>query len=344
MKILVIKTSSLGDVIHALPAVNLLLKKYPDAEIDWLIKPGFKDMLKFCNNIDRIIFFDSKRFSNPLSTISYTLELRNELREVDYDIVIDFQGLARTGIFTGLAKGRLKVGFRHPRESLAALFYNKKVDVEFRHAIDRNLDLVKGVVGQIDDSDLVLPIAKDFADGAKKILNDNKVDLQKKTIALVPGARWESKCFPVDVFMNIASCVNSKIDANFLLIGGPDEVALGEKMEEFAEVSNMNVINLINKTKIGEMAEILRLCDFVVCNDSGPMHIAAAMGTKLAALFGPTIPERTGPYGKNSKVFSRKKLNCLGCLKRQCPKIPDIACHEVDSTAIAEYIIENITN
>lgn len=347
MRVLIIKTSSLGDVIHALPAVNLLVKNIPDVKIDWLIKPEFKNMLKYCPNLDEIIFFEGKKFASLLHSFRYTRELVRKIRQKKYDMVIDLQGLMRSAVFAGFADAEIKAGFARPRERLAALFYNKRVDVQFRHAVDRNLDLVRGVLGlelaaEVDMELLKLKKCDEFAVGAEKLLEESPWNREEKLVAIVPGARWESKKFPVEFFVEIMEKLHGRMNVCFMLIGGPDEKKDGEKIEDTAALSNMKIINFIGKSSIGESAELLRIADFILCNDSGPMHIGASMGTPLGAFFGPTRPERTGPYGIQCRVFRNEKCSCIGCLKRECPLTPDVLCHRMDTDKIVKYIIETL--
>lgn len=348
MRVLIIKTSSLGDIIHAMPAVKLLAANVPDVKIDWLIKPQFKNMLKYCPNLDEIILFEDKKFGSFIHTFQYTRELIRRIRRKKYDMVIDLQGLMRSAVFAGFSDAAVKAGFARPRERLASLFYNRKVDVQFRHAVDRNLDLMSGVLklelGTEPDAELLkLEKCEEFASGAEKILKDAGYDDSVKLIAAVPGARWNSKKFPVEFFVDIMEKIHGRMNVQFMLLGGPDEKDDGEKIENTAQLSNMKLFNFIGRSSIGESAELLRRADMILCNDSGPMHIGAATGTPLCAFFGPTRPERTGPYGRQCRVFRNEKCHCIGCLKRECPLKPDILCHRIDNDDIVKHILEILT-
>lgn len=347
MRVLIIKTSSLGDIIHALPAVKLLVKNIPDVQIDWLIKPQFANMLKYCPNLNEIILFESKKFGSFLHSWSYTIELIRKIRSKKYDMVIDLQGLMRSAVFAGFADAPVRAGFARPRERLASLFYNCKVDVQFRHAVDRNLDLVRGVLKlelatEPEEELLKLEECPEFADGAKKILENSNYTPDRKLVAVVPGARWESKKFPADFFIDIMEKIHSQAQVQFMLLGGADEKTDGEKIENTAALSNMKILNFIGKSSIGESAELLRKADMILCNDSGPMHIGAATGTPLCAFFGPTRPERTGPYGRQCRVFRNEKCQCIGCLRRECPLSPDVLCHRIEIDKAIKYILETL--
>lgn len=348
MRVLIVKTSSLGDIIHALPAVKLLVKQVPDVKIDWLIKPQFSDLLKYCPNLDEIIPFEGKKFASLRHSIKYTRALIHRIKNKKYDIVVDLQGLMRSAVFTGFSDAEIKAGFARPRERFASLFYNRKVDVQFRHAVDRNLDLMRGVLGlelatEPDEDLLKLDKCEEFAAGAQKLLDDSKFVRNSKLIAVVPGARWNSKKFPVDFFIDIMEKIHGKADVCFMLLGGPDEKNDGEKIENTAALSNMKILNFIGRSSIGESAELLRMADMILCNDSGPMHIGAATGTPLCAFFGPTRPERTGPYGRQCRVFRNEKCHCIGCLRRECPLAPDILCQRIDNDPIVKHILETLT-
>lgn len=348
MRILIIKTSSLGDIIHAMPAVKLLVKHIPDVQIDWLIKPQFQNLLRYCPNLNEVIFFESKKFGSLFHNIRYTRELIDKIRSKKYDMVIDFQGLMRSAVFAGFSEAKIRAGFARPRERLASLCYNRKVDVQFRHAVDRNLDLVRGILKlelatEPEEDILKLDKCDEFAEGAEKLLADAGYSADTKLIAVVPGARWESKKFPVEFFIDMMEKLHGKMNVQFMLLGGPEEKDDGEKIENTAALSKMKLFNFIGKSSIGESAELLRMADMILCNDSGPMHIGAATGTPLCAFFGPTRPERTGPYGRQCRVFRNEKCHCIGCLRRECPLAPEVLCHRVDNDNAVKHILEILT-
>ena len=348
MRILIIKTSSLGDIIHALPAVNLLVKHIPDAEIDWLVKPEFANVLRYCPNLDEMIFFDRKKFASLKYGIKYCTGLIKYIRKKKYDIVIDFQGLMRSALFAGLADAEIKAGFAAPREFLSAFFYNRRVKADFKHVVDRNLALVREVLGckieeENDKSLFELLPCDEFAVSAEKILNDAGRDSSAALIAVVPGADWKSKKFPCDFFVDIMERIHVAVKADFMLIGGENERKDAEKIENIAALSNMKIINCIGRASIGESIELLRRADIITGNDSGPMRIGAAMGVPLCVFAGSSRPENNGPYSSKCRIFRNERCSCSGCLRRECPHEPDILCHRIDIENVADYIIREIS-
>jgi len=336
LKILVVKTSSLGDVVHALPAVNALAEAFPDAEIDFLVCPAFADIVHYCRKLHQIILFDRKKFKNWKTALPYSLSLIRELRQREYDLIIDLQGLLRSALFAGFAKGKRKIGFLKPREMPARLFYNESAAVAPGHAVERNMALIRHITGIPATAELSLPEDPEFKKEAETLLKKTGVSPDVPLIAIAPGARWKSKRFPAELFGKAAKIIGTRHpEVRFLLLGASSE---NEDSATIAAFLPERAVNLTGKTSIGSMFELLRNARGLLCNDSGPMHIAAALHTPVLALNGPTAPHRTGPYGKNCRVLQTEELSCLGCLKRVCPKAATPPCWAIPPEQIADEV------
>lgn len=306
-RILIIKPSSMGDVVHAMPAVRALLDADPGLTVDWLIKPAYAELLNYLPRIERKILFKSP-----------WRELVREIRKERYDAVIDLQGLFRSAVAGLAARGTL-YGPARPREFPARFCYRHRLHYPdgIRHAIEKNCAMIREFSG-LDQvpSYYRLPVVEDHSRRAEKILNDAGL-AGKSFLAIAPATRWDTKQWPPEFFAACAGKIAARLPGcRFVLLGGPSEAALCRQVREAA--GSLELYDLGGRTSPGELTEVIRRADLLLCNDSGSMHLAAAAGTPVTALFGPTDPSLTGPLGDNCRVI-RPELDCIGCLRRTCP-------------------------
>jgi heptosyltransferase-1 len=311
LKILILKPSSLGDVIQALPVLRLLKLHFRDAEIFWWIDSALAPLLDGDPDLAGVVRFERKRWSSP---VRWPEMLRSilELRRHDFDWVIDLQCLMRSGAFAWLARGKFLMGLDEAREG-ARGFYDAAVPRKsfHTHAVDWYLSVLPP---------LGVPVHKNFQWLPERLETAAAVKSKWKTegarwIAIQPGARWLNKRWPVENFAGLVHLLEQKFpEIRFAVFGGGDEKNLGEIISRAAP---SRCLNLCGETTLPEMIEWVRLCDLMVTNDTGPMHVAAALGKPLIALFGPTEPRRTGPYGQLENVL-RIELPCEPCLKPYC--------------------------
>ncbi|MCP3965446.1 MAG: lipopolysaccharide heptosyltransferase II [Lentisphaerae bacterium] len=340
-KILVIKPSSLGDIFHCFPAVWLLRQAYPEAEIDWFVRPEFRDALAYCPvTLNKVINFPRKELGKLRSFLPAMKRTMRLLRVEKYDLVVDFQGLLRSAIFTSLARASLTAGFARPKEKISKYSYKVKVEVgaDKVHAVDRNIALVEMLTGVQSDGRLPdLPEVKANGKGMAVILNKYGISKEDKILGIVTGARWESKCWAPEFFAGIAEkFIQQQPDYKVMLIGSPTDCEGAELI--LKQVNNPQLISIVGETSVGEMIEAIRRCEFILSNDSGPVHIAAALKKSVFGLFGPTSPEKTGPYGNFHHIFQRD-LPCIKCLKRICP-LNTYECHNLNKQEILNQLLE----
>jgi len=187
-----------------------------------------------------------------------------------------------------------------------------------------------------------LPVNTGNRDRLRLLLEAKDVMPGRKIVGVTPGGRWESKCWPPEFFASAIDIAASEIkDTLFLIMGAPDEADICRRLASACRVAETCVI--AGETGVGELVEAIRSSSCLLCNDSGPMHIAACLGTPVCALFGPTDPGKTGPYGKIHSVF-QPDLGCIKCLKRYCPQ-KNYQCHSsVDPEHVARKIISLSAN
>ena len=341
MKILVIKPSSLGDVIHALPFLNAVRESFPKAEIDWVISKSLAGLLEDNPLIDNLIILNKDSWKNIRKlpkTLAEIARLKRHLKKKKYDIVVDLQGLLRSGLIAKTTPATTKVGFADSREG-SSLFYDKKISVErSAHAVDKCLAAAKEIGARVKKAKFPLSVGKDAKKSVKELLGDTK-----EYIVIIPSARWRSKRWPAEKF----AALIKKINIPCVLAGTRGDRKISKNIiDSFNKGGAKNkagVIDLCGKTGLKELVALLAGAKAVVSNDSGPLHIAAALNRPSVAIFGPTDPVKTGPYGwqTNKKLTVLKTpVPCGPCRNKNCD---NIICMEKISVnkvlkAIKEYL------
>jgi heptosyltransferase-1 len=311
LKILILKPSSLGDVVQALPVLRLLKRHLPDSQIDWWIDSRLVPLLEGDPDLHQVIRFERQRWASP---VHWPEMLRSiaALRMREYDWVIDLQCLMRSGLFAWLAKGTLLAGLDEPREG-ARGFYDIVVPrASFHtHAVDWYLAVLPHLGVPVDNGFVWLPERPQVAADIKAKWNP----APGRWIALQPGARWKNKRWPVEHFADLArKLAADDTQVQFAVFGSKEEQSLAETV---CSAVPDRCVNLAGQTSLAEMIEWLRRCDLMVTNDTGPMHVAAALGKPVIGVFGPTEPRRTGPYGQLENVIQHR-LPCAPCFKSRC--------------------------
>jgi 3-deoxy-D-manno-octulosonic-acid transferase/heptosyltransferase-1 len=321
--ILIIKLSSIGDVVHALPFLESLKKCYPGSNIDWLVEEEASQVLSGHPAINRIIISGRKRWQkdvlNPFKIFGVFTEasgLYKSLRLSNYDIVIDLQGLFRSGFLTALSRGKRKIGMSGGREGSSFFFIEPPVMVDYdQHAIDRYLKVAEYLGCNTDNPKgeiSVLKEDKELADGVFASFSE-----KKPVIAVNPMAKWKTKLWQAGKFSELAEKMQKEMDCSIIFTGSIHDRPLIEDIINNAGSRRNEIINLAGRTGLKELAYLYSRCSVLICTDTGPMHIAAAMGCRVVALFGPTAPLRTGPYG-NGHMVIRSGIECSPCFKKEC--------------------------
>jgi heptosyltransferase I len=306
-RILVIKPSAIGDVVHALPVLNLLRKRWPTAQISWLVTPACAGLLEGHPQLDEVVLFERRRLGHAWRSPAAAGALwrfSRDLRRRRFDLVIDLQGLFRSGWLAWKTRAPVRIGFANARE-LGWAFYTHRVPIATmeQHAIERYLSIAEALgCGRGPVEFRFATTDEDRAAVAAM------VPAGKRFAVLSPGTNWETKRWPVEHF---AACVQPLRDQHGLetiIAGGPGDSALAEQIDG---------LNLCGKTTLRQLVALLERAEVVIANDSGPMHVAAALGRPLVTPFGPTNPVRTGPYQRMDSVI-RLDIPCSPCYARRC--------------------------
>ncbi len=341
MKILVIKPSSLGDVVHALPFLQAVKSSFAGAHVDWVLSRNFEGLLKGNPLIENLILLNKdswKKIRKIPETVAELTTLRKKLKSKHYDMVIDLQGLLRSGLIAFSTDSTLTVGFARAREG-SKFFYDKKVTVpENLHAVDKCLAVAEAIGAKAGKAEFPLHVDREAEKRVKELLSG-----VTDYVVIIPSARWSSKRWPAD---NFAALI-SKINKPCVIAGSRGDNRIAKKIlhslankpafrpdssseqgaikKKNKTVSNKN-INLCGKTELKDLVALLSGASAVVSNDTGPMHIAAALGKPVVAIFGPTDPIKTGPYGWQTDTklsVLQSSTPCRPCRKRDCT---DLAC------------------
>lgn len=365
-KILLIKLSAVGDVIHTIPVLNKLRRRYPAAQLDWLVTPAIGELLSHHPAISNIIKFDRGDWAAlwRLTPLVGYARLAAKLRRAGYDLAVDMHGQFRTAVFTLATGAPVRIGFDRPRAGVweasprqfseqarkhawqgaregSWLAYTHHIPVPTLdlHAVDRYLNV--GPLLGLDDgpADFSFPIPR-AATSRIEALMDQYGAAHNKLAVLAPGTIWETKEWRSDGFAEVARHFLQR-GFTVTLTGAARERAVCAEVARLAP----GVINLAGETTLTELAALIRRSTICVTNDSGPMHLAVAVDRPVVSIFGPTDPIWIGPYGRADAVL-QAQIPCSPCYLRQLSRCRhDHACmREVSAAAVierAESILRN---
>jgi len=305
MNILIVRLGALGDLVHAVPAAAALRAAMPDARIDWLVDARHRPFLDLVTGLDRVVTLDGR-------SVSAWVDVIRRLRQVAYDVAIDFQGLMKSAVLARASGARRVLGFSmwHLREKGARPFYSETDDGAadtagaVRHVIDKNLQLLK-VLGVSADA-VRFPLA-DVPSDVMRHVGDEPFAL------INPGAAWPNKRWSPERYGEVASFLRDVRGLRTLVLWGPGEAELASAVVD----ASKGAARLAPATRIPDILALARAASLFVSGDTGPLQLAGAVGTPIVAIFGPTDPERNGPWAADDRVVSRWAL-CECAYQRQC--------------------------
>lgn len=321
-RILLVRLSAIGDCLHALPVVHQLRRQIPDAFLGWAIESPGLSLLEGHPEVDRFHRFPR----GDRGRIRALRRFRRELREVGYDIAVDVQGLTKSGLVAWLSGAEERVGFADEgSRELNRFFVNRRlVPSPARvHVIDRNLALLDALgldVPELGSAQWVFPRAEPEDDVVRFLATFGGDPF----VALNPGAAWSTKQWPVASFTRLARRLATELGAAVAVIWGSDEER--RAAEEIRDGAAAAAVRLAPRTDLRQLGALLARASLMVSGDTGPLHLAAALRVPTVAPFGPTSPERNGPYGDDHVVLvDEQPLECRPCWARRCSR-GDLAC------------------
>jgi lipopolysaccharide heptosyltransferase I len=307
-RILIVKPSALGDIVHSLPLLNALKKGFPKAQIDWVVAHGLDTFLEGHPMINRLWVIKKdqwKRLNRLGQTLGEINRLRKNLKNRDYDVCIDLSGLFRSGVISWFSKAPVRLGFKESDEG-SPFFYTHKIHGSMKiHAIDRYLKFA-AFLGCPTDA-VSYPFAPYDTDPA--ICRT----LPKAYAVMSPSAGKPANRWPAERFGEVAA--NLELPVVVVASGAEAHIA-----DEVVAHARGNAVSIAGKTGLKDLLAVIGRACFFICNDTGPMHMAAALKVPVFAIFGPANPVRTGPYG-NSHTVIQKDYSCIPCYaKHPCTR------------------------
>ena len=314
--ILVVKLSAIGDVIHALPVSYAIKETFPDAHLTWVVEPTAYDILAGNPFIDNIILFEKKRFRTVRGFLEEFRPFRHELRARKYDAALDLQGLFKSAAIIAQAGAKLRLGTANMREGSAYVSHPIKGAHASGHIVERYLDVARALGCRVDEVRFPVAVSPAEAASADALLAAEGVREDHRFAVLAIGANWPNKRWPVKYFAVLADWLYSEKLIPVLVGGGRLDESLVRDIEALTEVPP---VNLVGRTSLKELAHIFKRADLVLGGDTGPVHLAAGLGTKTVMLMGPTDANRNGPYGQQQNAMEIPRT-CKACWKRRCPQ------------------------
>ncbi|MCP4708017.1 MAG: lipopolysaccharide heptosyltransferase I, partial [Planctomycetes bacterium] len=307
-KILIIKPSSLGDVVRCLPILVGLRSHYPDSKISWLVRPDCADILKTSPHLDDIIHFDRKHYGNiswNLTAARDFITFLKSLRRQNFDLVLDLQGLFRSAFIAYCTAAPVRLGFARARE-FATIFYTHRITIpnqnQSEHIVDSYWRFAEYLgFGQLQKN-FDLHLDPKLEHQALDLLTKLEHSTVEPYVALLIGGTSPKKRWPSERFAELALTLHQKYHLNSVLLGAGKIEQQGAREVIKYTKDHPSVINLVDRTSLLQTSSILKNARLVVGNDSGPLHIAAALSTPLVGLYGPTNPAVVGPYGQLDSV------------------------------------------
>jgi heptosyltransferase I len=320
-RIAIIKPSALGDIVHSLPVLTALRRRFPDAHISWIINRSYEPLLQGHPHLDETLPFDRRILRAGWWRGTRTaLAFVGDLRRRRFDLVLDLQGLFRSGVMAAMTGARCRVGLRSAREG-APLFYSHTVGVPkigMKHAVDRYWEIAAALGIGDGPKEFHIPIA----DSARRWAEATLRGLPRPWLMLGVGSRWVTKRWLPEHYAALVRQAQAPFGGTAILVGGGgDEARLAEEVR--AGLTGP-ALNLSGRTTMPQLVAVLARADVMVANDTGPLHLAAALGRPVVAPYTCTKVRLTGPY-QSPATAVESRVWCQGSYLKRCPRMECMA-------------------
>jgi lipopolysaccharide heptosyltransferase I len=305
-KFLIVRLGSLGDIIHAVPVAAALRRAFPQASIDWLVDMRHREFVELVPVVNRRIVVNTSSATSLSSALG-------DLRRARYDVALDLQGLLKSGVLARLSGASRVIGFPADllREKAARFFYTETAGDTAPHVIDKNLSMLKAVGVRMPDVEFPLD-DRSRGVAAEARLRLGIADGQAFAV-LNPGAAWPNKRWPPVYFAEVSRALAKRHGLRSLVLWGPGE----EQIANAVVAASDNTAAVSPATSVADLISLMKAAALMISGDTGPIHIAGAVGTPLVGIFGPTDPQRNGPWTEEDLVVSRYRA-CACHYQRQC--------------------------
>jgi lipopolysaccharide heptosyltransferase I len=335
----ILKLGSLGDIVHTLPALAALRRHYPKAYIGWVVEAPNRGFLEGHPLLDEVFPIDTARWRRL--RFGGALPALRRIRRARFDVVIDFQGLLKSALLGRWTGARERIGFEAAccREPFSAHLSTVQVRPRHgaRHVVELNLALLSPLVPHPQEEVVEFPLGLTAAEGRQAEAYFARLGWGPETpvLALHPGAGWATKQWDTSRYAALGERLVRETGARLLLTWGPGDEARVEALRGTLRAP----AELLPPTSVRELAAILGRCQLFIGGDTGPLHLAAAQRVPTVALFGPTTPERNGPYGPLGRVVHHE-LPCSHCYKGVCPGYGTRCLTSMTVEEVAEVALE----
>jgi lipopolysaccharide heptosyltransferase I len=339
-KLLIVRLGSWGDIIHTIPAQQLLAQHFSQAEIHWLTEPPYQALLERIPGITQVWLADTKKWRRRLSSLGESTQLVRSLRQQHFEIALDFQGLVKSALLAKLSGAKRIVGFaaHQSREPASRYFYSETVvgdDGSRPHVVEINLQLARSLGCSRNGASPLIPLdipseAFDYVDNQ---LSRNKIS---DPILINPGAGWVTKLWPLRNYAQLMLRVHEEVGHGVVLTYGPGEE---EMVKDIQTLTAPHPITAFPTTFL-QLAALCRRSRLLIAGDTGPLHLAVALGTPTVAILGPTSPWRNGPFNAKDPIVKRY-LFCSNSYKRTCN---EFICMNIPVQEVFDAVIRRLAS
>jgi heptosyltransferase-2 len=322
-KILIIRTDRIGDVLLSTSVFKVLRKNFPQSHIAVMVRPYARDIVLGNPYIDELVIYD--KYGAQRSLLQ-SIRFAWHLKKKRFDLALVLHPTNRAHLIAFFSGIKRRVGFNKKLAFLLTDRIEHKKQKGQKHELEYTLDIIRalGIKPNDEDKDLFMPIRKDSEMYIEQFLKDHRISSLDEMIAIHPAASCPSKTWPLERFAQVIDSLVREFNAKVLVVSGADDVGRGRRLVELLHCTS---IDATGKTTVSQLASLLRRCSLFISNDSGPVHIARALGVPVVVIFGraqPGLsPQRWGPVGKEAIVLHRD-VGCVDCLAHNCQK--DFAC------------------
>jgi lipopolysaccharide heptosyltransferase I len=350
-KILILRLSAVGDVIRTLPAVKALKEHSPSSLITWIVEESSQSFLKSQPEIDEVILFPRKRWTKGIKSLRRMCGTIREiwgfiidLRKREFDVVLDFHGILKSGLLSLLSRSPMRIGFdRRSTKEMNFLFSNVKVKLprEKISRFQRNMSLLKGMGIEVKEIRYRMYVPREDQEYVASFIKTLSTSLKRPLIAIHPGTSTKTlfKRWMSDRYAQLADRLVQELHASILFTWGSEEFDWVEEIRKMMKEPSLLGPQTKSLTQLGE---VYKYCDLYIGGDTGPMHIASLMRIPVVVIYGPTDPIENEPLGHHIKV--RKTVGCNPCHQYSCKDLICIEAISVDDVFKATKEILSITS
>jgi ADP-heptose:LPS heptosyltransferase len=337
--VLILRLSSIGDVVHALPVAAALKDQDPSIHITWVVEPMSADIVRMCPCVDEVLILESDRSGAMM-------EMLRTLRRREFDLSLDLQGYGKTALLAAAAGAGTRLGWFRLRDGSGLVSKSIRPAEASLHHTDRHLDVVRSIGVEAPGARFPLQPSSDAVKFSEALLADAGVLPGKGYVIANAGAGAQLKRWGADALGRLAERIEKELGYTVVLVGSKRDVPLNARVLEVGRLPQCR--DLAGRTSLQVLAALLARCSLHLTGDTGSLHIAVAVGCPITAWFGPTDPRVTGPYGRLGDVVSHRNLCAEGCSPSECRRtgarnLPiDAVLHEAAGQCLSQLTVEEV--